>query len=175
MRKRSEPQTLVSRKFRVVIFTPVTRVEILKVGRVDMKAIPRKQVVGYNVRLHAWFRRDGRDWIVWCPAVDVMTQSRTRKRALESLREAIELWFESCIQRGVFAAALKEVGFSKVPSDEETPEGVDVVRQPAHLHITTKEPISFSLGHHKGSDYIDGTIPAYIAAKQLGDAARARG
>ena len=142
-----------------------------------MKATPRKQVVSYNVRLHAWFRKDGREWIVWCPAVDVMTQSRTRKRALESLREAVELWFESCIQRGVLAAALKEVGFNKVPSDEETPEGVDVVdvvRQPAHLQIT-KEPISFFLGHHNGSDYIEGTIPAYIAAKQLGDAARARG
>ena len=50
-------------------------------------------VVGYSVQLDAWFRRDGREWLVWCPAIDVITQARTKKRALESLREAVELWY----------------------------------------------------------------------------------
>ena len=134
-------------------------------------------VVAYSVRLEAWFRRDGPEWLVWCPAIDVMTQARTKKRALESLREAVELWFESCIERGVLDAALKEVGFTKIPPDEETPEWVnfvDVIRQSAS-QPTTQKGMSFSLGHRKGSDYIEGTIPAYIAAQQLGDAARARG
>ena len=134
-------------------------------------------VVAYSVRLQAWFRRDGLEWLVWCPAIDVMTQARTKKRALEALREAVELWFESCIERGVLDAALKEVGFTKVPPDEETADWVnfvDVVRQPVSQPNTQKR-ISFSLGQHKGSDYIEGIIPAYIAAQQLGDAARARG
>ena len=59
----------------------------------------------------AWFRRDGQQWVVWCPAIDVMTQAGTKEAALESLSEAVELWFESCIERGVLDAALKEVGF----------------------------------------------------------------
>ena len=42
-----------------------------------------------------------------------MTQGPTRKGSLESLREAVELWFESCIERGVLDAALKEVGFTE--------------------------------------------------------------
>lgn len=134
-------------------------------------------VVSYSVRLQAWFRRNGREWLVWCPAIDVMTQARTKKRALESLREAVELWFESCIERGVLDAALREVGFTEVPPSEETPESVDivnVVRQTTSQPTTQKE-ISFSVGHRKGSDYIEGTIPAHIAAQQLGSAARARG
>ena len=53
------------------------------------------RMTGYEVRLRAWFRRDGQQWIAWCPALDVMTQFRTRKGALESLREAVELWFDS--------------------------------------------------------------------------------
>ena len=61
----------------------------------------KAEIAGYTVRLDAWFRRDDRDWVVWCPAIDVMTQARTKKAALESLREAVELWFESCIERGV--------------------------------------------------------------------------
>ncbi len=134
-------------------------------------------VAGYSVKLQAWFRRDERQWLVWCPAIDVMTQAGTKKRALESLREAVELWFESCIDRGVLDAALKEVGFTKVPSSEETPEGVDVVRiirRPVTQPVT-QEGISFSLGHGRGADYIEGVIPAYMAAQQLGDASRARG
>jgi predicted RNase H-like HicB family nuclease len=69
-------------------------------------------VISYGVKLEAWFRRDGREWLVWCPAIDVMTQARTKKQALESLSEAVELWFESCIDRGVLDDALKEVGFT---------------------------------------------------------------
>ena len=113
---------------------------------------------------------------MWCPGIDVMTQDRTRKGALESLREAVALWFESCIERGVLNGALKELGYNKLPADEEAPEGVDfisVVRQPQPPFVETG--MSFSLGHRKGSDYIECIIPAYIAAQQLGAAARARG
>ena len=38
-----------------------------------------------------------------------MTQAPTKKQSLESLREAVGLWFESCIERGVLDAALREV------------------------------------------------------------------
>ena len=137
----------------------------------------KSPVAAYSVRLEAWFRRDGPEWLVWCPAIDVMTQARTKKQALESLREAVELWFESCIERGVLDAALREVGFTKVPPDEEIAEWVNfvgVVRQPSSQPAARKG-ISFFLGRRKGSDYIEGIIPAYIAAQQLGDAARARG
>ena len=108
-----------------------------------------RQVVKYNVRLQAWFRRDGREWIVWCPGIDIMTQARTRKGALESLLEAVELWFESCIERGVLNAALNELGYDRLPPDEETPEGVDfvsVVRRPAPQPPATETGMSFSLG-----------------------------
>ena len=63
--------------------------------------------------LPAWFHRDGRQWLAWCPDIDVMTQASSRKQALESLKEAVELWFESSIDRGVLGAALREVGFTE--------------------------------------------------------------
>ena len=137
----------------------------------------KSEIAGYNVRLDAWFRRDERDWLVWCPAIDVMTQARTKKGALESLREAVELWFESSIERGVLDQALEEVGFRKVSPDEEAPESANLVSVVKKRRRQFKPPkeMSFSLGHRKGSTCIEGVIPAYIAARQLGDAARARG
>ena len=86
------------------------------------------RMTGYEVRLRAWFRRDGQQWVVWCPALDVMTQSRTKKGALESLREAVELWFESCIEREVLDGALKESGFARATHAESMPTDADQIR-----------------------------------------------
>lgn len=67
------------------------------------------QVASYIAEFDFWSLRDGQEWLAWCPAIDVITQARTKKQALESLREAVELWFESCIERNVLAKALHEV------------------------------------------------------------------
>lgn len=136
----------------------------------------RSEITSYSVRLDTRMRRDGREWVVCCPSIDVATQARTKKKAMESLTEAVQLWFESCIERGVLDEALAEVGFNKVPADQEIPENRDSVRV-----VTRPQPepaaeeVSFSLGRDKGSEYIAGIIPAFLAARQLGNAARARG
>lgn len=132
---------------------------------------------GYKVRLRAWFRRDGQQWIVWCPALDVMTQSRTRKGALESLREAVELWFESCIEREVLDGALKELGFAKDAHSDALPPDADQIKVieyiPQQLPDDSEKP-SFSVASGRGADCIEGIIPAPIAAEQLGEVALAR-
>ena len=133
-------------------------------------------MTGYKVRLRAWFRRDGQQWIVWCPALDVMTQSRTRKRALESLREAVELWFESCIEREVLDGALKELGFAKAAHSEALPPDADQIKiiEYTAQQLPGGEKPSFSVARGKGADCIEGIIPAHIAAEQLGGVALAR-
>lgn len=74
------------------------------------------KIVSYSVKLDAWLRRDGRERLAWCPSIDVITQAGIKKKVLESLREAVQLWFESCIERNVLDAALKEAGFEEVPA-----------------------------------------------------------
>ena len=138
-----------------------------------------ESIVGYSVRLEAWFRRDGRDWLAWCPAIDVVAQDRTKKSSQESLREAVEAWFESCIDRGVLAEALMEAGFANVPRGETVGDVnvVNVIKKPTRQRAPQRsarpKELSFSLGHKKGADFIEGMIPAYVAARQLGDTARA--
>ncbi len=137
----------------------------------------QSRIAGYNVRLQAWFRRDGREWFAWCPAVDVMTQARTMKQARESLREAVELWFESCIERDALGKALQELGFNELSLGEAPPDGAEtvaVIKQPATQPAACAS-MSFSIDSDKSSDCIEGIIPAYIAARQLGEAVRARG
>ena len=112
-----------------------------------------------------------------------MSQERTKGKALESLRVAVELWFESCLARGVLDKALEECGFSKVGMEEvgvETDSACD--RVSIRKTRTRSHPVSlparpFSLSNFKGADLIDGTIPvpAYIAAGKMRDVAFARG
>lgn len=135
------------------------------------------EVARYNVRLQAWFRREGREWLAWCPTIEVMTQDRTKSGALASLREAVQLWFESCIDRGVLGEALAEAGFSTIAPGEPIrgANSVTAIHRPrrAARKAAGRARVSFS-GRGKGTDYIiEGTIPAYVAAHQLGDAARA--
>ena len=54
---------------------------------------------------------DGEQWIGTCPSLDVATVGDTRERAMEALEEAVNLWTESCIQRGSIREALTELGF----------------------------------------------------------------
>ena len=134
-----------------------------------------KEIVSYGVKLDAWLRRDGREWLAWCPGIDVTTQAGTKKKVLESLREAVQLWFESCIERNVLDAALKEVGFEEVSDDEELLEGSDVIKIQRLAPDMPAPEFHFSLDRHKGNSFIEGVIPACLAAHQLGNFARARG
>ncbi len=121
-------------------------------------------IVGYEVKLRVWFRRDGREWIAWAPAIDVITQARTKKQAFLGLREAIELWFESCIARGTLSEALGELGVQEA-SEEEALAGDQYVR--VLTMDRNVDRVSLSPGRESGSDYIEGIVPAYIAADGL--------
>ena len=55
----------------------------------------------------AWVREYEDAWCAWCPCLDVMTQARTKTKALKALQEAVDLWVESCIARGVLEKVMR--------------------------------------------------------------------
>ncbi len=131
------------------------------------------EIIIYKVRLGVWVRRDGRAWLAWCPSIDVTTQEKTKKGVFKALGEAVQLWFEFCIERGVLDKALKEAGFEKVPPDEEVGMGSDSI-QIQKLSPDTEVPeFKFSPNHRSVHSSIEGVIPAYMAEHQLGDSVRA--
>src|SRR2546423_9390565 len=68
--------------------------------------------IALDVHLQAFVRRDtSRRWIATCPLVGVSSQGKTVVDARRCLQEAIELWFESCVERGVLDQALREANF----------------------------------------------------------------
>ena len=72
--------------------------------------------IGLKVRLRAFVRRDTRArYIASCPSLNVYSQGRDAKDARRALQQAVELWFESCIERGALDRALVELGFRPAP------------------------------------------------------------
>ena len=70
------------------------------------------ETIELEVNLKAYVRREtSRRWIATCPQIDVVTQGATGDQAKACLQEAVELWFESCIERGVLDQALREANF----------------------------------------------------------------
>lgn len=46
-----------------------------------------------------------------CPSLDIASQAETQDEALRSLQEAVEGWFEVCLEQGILREALGECGF----------------------------------------------------------------
>ena len=124
-------------------------------------------VIDCTVRLEARLRFDEGHWIAWCPSIDLYTQARSKVQALEAIREAVELWFESCTERGVLEEALREAGFERVEYSESPPDCADRVMVRAvsmELSEDASSDLTFSVERGRLGTYLEGLIPAYIAA-----------
>ena len=60
------------------------------------------------------FRPEGEYWLAFCPALDVATQGKTYEEAQYNLKDALMLFFESCIRRGTLTRVLQEAGYEPV-------------------------------------------------------------
>jgi predicted RNase H-like HicB family nuclease len=76
------------------------------------------------VRLRCFVRHENGYWVSGCPSLDVYSQAESADGAKAALREAVELWVESCLERGSLEQALREVGWHlssglPMPPDDE--------------------------------------------------------
>jgi predicted RNase H-like HicB family nuclease len=70
------------------------------------------ETITLDVELRAFARRDTEErWIALCPSIGVASQGSDADDARRCLDEAVQLWFESCIERGTLERALQESNF----------------------------------------------------------------
>jgi len=75
-------------------------------------ALDMTETISLNANLQAFVRQDTpRRWVATCPMVGVASQGKSVDDAKRCLQEAVELWFESCLERGVLDQALREANF----------------------------------------------------------------
>jgi predicted RNase H-like HicB family nuclease len=117
-----------------------------------------ESAVTLSIQLEIATKQEGDTWIAWCLPLDVASQAKTRVQSIASLKEAVELWFESCIERGVLEQALLEAGFKRAKDTESIPSRASTVR----LHEKRRR-----IAKPAGQSYITVSVPAYIAARPL--------
>jgi predicted RNase H-like HicB family nuclease len=77
------------------------------------------ETITLDVELRAFVRRDTEErWIAVCPSIGVASQGSDADDARRCIDEAVQLWFESCIERGTLERALQESNFRPLPAAE---------------------------------------------------------
>jgi predicted RNase H-like HicB family nuclease len=102
--------------------------------------------VGISLRLLCTIKQEGRNkWVTGCPKLDLFSQGKTEEEAKSSLREAIALWVEDCLERGTLEQALEECGFHKVHPTEILPGDEHITRFIPCQRIRTEKTSSPSI------------------------------
>ncbi|HXH90453.1 MAG TPA: type II toxin-antitoxin system HicB family antitoxin [Thermoanaerobaculia bacterium] len=84
------------------------------------------ETISLDVELRAFVRRDTDErWMAVCPSIDVASQGADADDAKRCLDEAVQLWFESCIERGTLERALQESHFRPLHDAEVDRADVD--------------------------------------------------
>ena len=94
--------------------------------------------IGLSVRCTV--QSDDVGYIAHCPALDVFSQGETEAAAVENLAEALQLFVESCRERGTLDAVLKECGF-QVDTARPSIGPVHSHRSPSLPHIEVQIPL----------------------------------
>ena len=79
--------------------------------------------VQLTIQIEAVIRGADEEWVAVCPPLDIASQSDSPDAALASLTEAVEAWFESCLDRKVLDQALRECGFQRFVGSSEVATG----------------------------------------------------
>ncbi len=79
--------------------------------------------------------------IASCPILDVHTQGKDKEEALNNLRDALSLFFISCIERGTLDEVLRESGFKPGHRKSRSKKEVETVTVPIPM-IKSKDSIT---------------------------------
>jgi predicted RNase H-like HicB family nuclease len=64
-----------------------------------------------SFKLPALYRKQDNWYISKCPILDVYSQGKSKEKAKANLKEAVTLFIESCLERGVLPEVLTASGF----------------------------------------------------------------
>ena len=100
--------------------------------------------VKFEFNLPAEVKKVGKLYVAKCPLVAVYSQGSSKKEALVNLIEAIQLFVESCFERGTLEQVLQSCGFeftpdlNKVPKLQARRASAECVKVPLSLLIARK-------------------------------------
>lgn len=99
--------------------------------------------IQFSVQVAIQVKQEGKWFIASCPALDVHSQGQSEKEALHNIGEAIQLFIESCYERGVLEQVLKQSGFQPGRDSVEMHDENHVINVPLSLVAKNAEARSY--------------------------------
>ena len=106
----------------------------------------------FSLELMCHVRQDDDIWVAGSPTLDVYSQGSSKDDAIRCLKEAVELWIESCVERDTLDSVLRDCGFRLSRWDEPLPDTAEKVCIQSEADVENLLGEAFPL---------DITIPAY--------------
>ena len=101
--------------------------------------------VELTAKLPVKIKKRGKFYVSSCPLLEVYSQGETKARALENIKEALQLFLMSCFERGTLGTVFRERGFkpsTRIVHHTSTPSKYQSVTVPlplqAPLHVPLK-------------------------------------
>lgn len=89
------------------------------------QATKMKTPVIFKLSLPFTVKKKRMYYVSCCPVLDVWSQGETREKAIENLREALQIFLLDCFERGTLEKVLKESGFSALKTQIQVKEKSD--------------------------------------------------
>lgn len=77
-----------------------------------------RNAINISFQVFVTLRKERNIFYIGCDALDVHSQGYTEEEAKANIIEAIQLFLESCFDRGVLTEALKELGFERLRREQ---------------------------------------------------------
>jgi predicted RNase H-like HicB family nuclease len=91
-------------------------------------------MIEFKMRVPAAVKREGKWYVASCFPLDVHSQGLSEQEALNNLSEALQLFVESCFERGTLEQVLKDCGFEPLHAGVPAPaEGEQIIDVPLSL------------------------------------------
>ena len=87
----------------------------------------------FEFQLPYKMKQEGKWYIASCPILDIHSQGTTEAKAKNNLIEALQLFFESCFERGTLDQVLKESGFRPTHRRPRRPTPKNILVVPLFL------------------------------------------
>jgi len=101
------------------------------------------------MQLTGFVAKEGDMWVSYCKELDISSCGDTEEKAQENILEAIQLFFDSCIERGVLDEALRNLGWK---CDDEQAATINACREGSIPKNTTPAYMIDALEKH-GRDW----------------------
>jgi len=74
-----------------------------------------------DVKIPISVLKEGDNFIVYTPALDLSTSAKTYKQALSRFNEAVEIFFEEILKKGTLEETLRELGWRQIKTGWQPP------------------------------------------------------